>query len=589
MNYISNDDNENNNNNNKNHKIIYLIELFEKLLNNNNLKLKYIFFDSLLKEWYKINKILLNNKINSLQNINSIYIYNCYKNLIYSINYIFIKHKITYSFYFINTIYPALILKQKYLKAIIDNANFKNIIKTVNWNIFIKITNNTQLNKTIKKEIKEYYDNVNNIFNQLMSKIFIDKIIYRNIKILKINKLCFKGKNNINNGDNGDNGIININKNYLFLFFSKWEEYTYKYMDRLYNYYIFKIKYFQCNNIIFIYKRRLKLIYNIFINNYNSFYSSKPNIQEKQNKNNIKSLYLLYPLNNCFIKRKAYIYGRYVSFYYSITNKMLLSFCIYKFINKSLITYKKSFIINLQKYDNKKKNNIYTIYMVLDNIISLNKYKILSLGFNSIKNNIYYDEQNIVIKNRGINNYKNPKKIIKLLLIYNKYYYMKKIKIPKDINYYFIKWKNISQKYLYNYYIQNKNIIKQKIQNINDKNKFIQNKMLQLKKLNDIKRKNERKNVKQNKKSMKNIKIKKKLKNYKKEKEVKPENLMEKIMLSENERIDSNEFDNYFDELPINYLENLENLKNKNEPIISDLQCQINDLINEIDILSNNL
>ena len=79
------------------------------------------------------------------------------------------------------------------------------------------------------------------------------------------------------------------------------------------------------------------------------------------------------------------------------------------------------------------------------------------------------------------------------------------------------------------------------------------------------------------------------MKNYKKEKEEKPENLMEKIMLSENERIDSNEFDNYFDELPINYLENLENLKNKNEPIISDLQCQINDLINEIDILSNNL
>lgn len=82
-----------------------------------------------------------------------------------------------------------------------------------------------------------------------------------------------------------------------------------------------------------------------------------------------------------------------------------------------------------------------------------------------------------------------------------------------------------------------------------------------------------------------------KIKNYlmpNNEKKKKEENLMEKIMISESKTIDSNEFDNYFDELPQNYLDNLESLKNKNEPIIANLQSQINVLINEIDILSNN-
>ena len=60
-------------------------------------------------------------------------------------------------------------------------------------------------------------------------------------------------------------------------------------------------------------------------------------------------------------------------------------------------------------------------------------------------------------------------------------------------------------------------------------------------------------------------------------------------MISENKTIDSNEFDDYFDELPMTYLDNLENLKNKNEPIITDLQCQINKLLNDIENLSNDI
>ena len=64
---------------------------------------------------------------------------------------------------------------------------------------------------------------------------------------------------------------------------------------------------------------------------------------------------------------------------------------------------------------------------------------------------------------------------------------------------------------------------------------------------------------------------------------------MEKIMISENRVIDTNEIDKYFDEISLNYLENLESLKNKNEPIIENLQNEINNLVKEIDILSNDL
>ena len=118
----------------------------------------------------------------------------------------------------------------------------------------------------------------------------------------------------------------------------------------------------------------------------------------------------------------------------------------------------------------------------------------------------------------------------------------------------------------------------------------MQHKLLKIKKLAliDKKRKNNNKDI-INKNIINNIRDKNTLNKNKdkKEKLVKSENLMEKIMISENKTIDSNEFDNYFDELPLSYLENLENLKNKNEPIIQDLQTQINNLINEIDILSN--
>ena len=65
--------------------IIYLNEICEKLFENNILKYKYVFFDILLNDWYTINKALITDKINDLENINSLFIFNCHKNLIYSI------------------------------------------------------------------------------------------------------------------------------------------------------------------------------------------------------------------------------------------------------------------------------------------------------------------------------------------------------------------------------------------------------------------------------------------------------------------------------------------------------------------------
>ena len=64
---------------------------------------------------------------------------------------------------------------------------------------------------------------------------------------------------------------------------------------------------------------------------------------------------------------------------------------------------------------------------------------------------------------------------------------------------------------------------------------------------------------------------------------------MEKIMISDKKPIDSKEFDDYFENIQITYLDKLEILKNKNEPIIANLQSEINNLINDIEILSNEI
>ena len=598
MNLIKNE--ENDNKYIKNYKIINFIEIIEIISNNYILKFKFIFLDALLKEWYKINKYLIKEKEEEIENINSIYIYNCYKNILYFIKNIFNKYKIIYSSYFLYNI-KIIYFKKSKLISIIKNKTNKNIIKKINWNTFKIINNNISLKKEIKEDILLSIDKINNKYKNRIMKLFMDKFIYRNINILKkeksIKQLYIKNKNNYINNEEI------FKKNILFTHFNKWENYSFKDVGIIFDLYFEKNKYFQCKCVIYIYKRRLKMIYNIFINKYKKYYSSKLNINEKDTIKKYKTFFLLEPLKKYAIIKKINIFEYFISFYYLITKNNFLSFCLLNIINKYTYRIKKCFMINFKLYDNKKKRNTEYIYWILSNIFSFNKYKNISFIFSSTldnkilngDNNRFSENQiqkiNKYNKNNIINLYfYNQKKIIKILLIYHKYSILKKMKNNKNKKNYFLKWKIASKKYTYKDFIQNKNIIMRKIQEYKEKNKLMQHKLLKIKKLAliDKKRKNNNKDI-INKNIINNIRDKNTLNKNKdkKEKLVKSENLMEKIMISENKTIDSNEFDNYFDELPLSYLENLENLKNKNEPIIQDLQTQINNLINEIDILSN--
>ena len=596
MNLIKNE--ENDNKYIKNYKIINFIEIIEIISNNYILKFKFIFLDALLKEWYKINKYLIKEKEEEIENINSIYIYNCYKNILYFIKNIFNKYKIIYSSYFLYNI-KIIYFKKSKLISIIKNKTNKNIIKKINWNTFKIINNNISLKKDMKEDILLSIDKINNKYKNRIIKLFMDKFIYRNINILKkeksIKQLYIKNKNNYINNEEI------FKKNTLFIYFNKWEKYSFKDVGIIFNLYFDKNKYFQCKCVIYIYKRRLKMIYNIFINKYKKYYSSKLNINEKDTIKKYKTFFLLEPLKKYAIIKKINIFEYFISFYYLITKNNFLSFCLLNIINKYTCRIKKCFMINFKLYDNKKKRNTEYIYWILSNIFSFNKDKNISFIFSVSENKILNGNNNRFSENQiqKINKYnKNniinlyfyyQKKLIKILLIYHKYSILKKMKNNKNKKNYFLKWKITSKKYTYKDFIQNKNIIMRKIQEYKEKNKLMQHKLLKIKKLAliDKKRKNNNKDI-INKNIINNIRDKNNLKNKdKKEKLVKSENLMEKIMISENKTIDSNEFDNYFDELPLSYLENLENLKNKNEPIIHDLQTQINNLINEIDILSN--
>ena len=598
MNLIKNE--ENDNKYIKNYKIINFIEIIEIISNNYILKFQCIFLDALLKEWYKINKYLIKEKEEEIENINSIYIYNCYKNILYFIKNIFNKYKIIYSSYFLYNI-KIIYFKKSKLISIIKNKTNKNIIKKINWNTFKIINNNISLKKEIKEDILLSIDKINNKYKNRIMKLFMDKFIYRNINILKkeksIKQLYIKNKNNYINNEEI------FKKNILFTHFNKWENYSFKDVGIMFDLYFDKNKYFQCKCVIYIYKRRLKMIYNIFINKYKKYYLSKLNINEKDTIKKYKTFFLLEPLKKYAIIKKINIFEYFISLYYLITKNNFLSFCLLNIINKYTYRIKKCFMINFKLYDNKKKRNTEYIYWILSNIFSFNKYKNISFIFSStLDNKILNGNNNRFSENKiqKINKYNknniinlyfyNQKKIIKILLIYHKYSILKKMKNNKNKKNYFLKWKITSQKYTYKDFIQNKNIIMRKIQEYKEKNKLMQHKLLKIKKLAliDKKRKNNNKDI-INKNIINNIRDKNTLNKNKdkKEKLVKSENLMEKIMISENKTIDSNEFDNYFDELPLSYLENLENLKNKNEPIIQDLQTQINNLINEIDILSN--
>ena len=580
------------NKNSKNAKIINFIKIIQKILNDYILNYKYIFLDVLLKEWYEINKNILKEKTDNLSDINSIYIFNIYKSIIYIIKNIFEKNKIINAFYFIYKIKKILYKGDCVINAI-NNQNYKSKIKTMTWNFLI--INNNILKENAIEETNILFNKENSRFNKLAKKIFMDILIYRNIKILKKEKctstLYIKYKyNNIYNEDI-------YNKSYIFNYFTKWKNNISINNLNLYNFYFSKIRHLQCNNIIHIYQRRIRNIYNIFINNYSKYYSYKYNNNEKNKLLIFKSTSLLEPIKKCFNNRKLFSYELFILLYYSKTKHIFLFYSLLYYINKYLFRHKNTFFISLKIFAEEKKNNTKYMYYILSSIISFDKCKIISFCINSIIKKLLFDSPNNksnikqykyynIITNKNIDylyfyNYKRRQKLLKIILIYNKYKRLKYFQIQKSFKICFVNWKFTSRKCLYNDYIQNKNIIKQKIKEYIDKNKVMQNKILKIKKqLMDKNRKKE-KEIKQkiNQKYIKN-------KTSQKEKEIKNE---EKIMISENKVIDTNEFDKYFDEMPLNYLEKLESLKNKSEPIIEKLQMEINDLIKEIDIISNDV
>ena len=322
---------ENDNNDNKSKKIINFIKIIELVSNNYILKYKFIFLDILLKEWYEINKYLIKEKEKEIKNIDSIYIYNCYKNILYIIVNIFNKFKIIYSSYFFYNI-QFIFLKKRKLFLIIENETNKNIIKNINWNIF-KINNNSiSLKKEINKEILLSFDKVNNKYKNIIKKLFMDKFTYRNINILKKEKsiiqLYIKNKNSYFNHEDI------FKKNNLFIYFIKWEKYSLKNVVFIFDLYFEKNIYFQSKCIIYIYKRILRNIYNIFINNSKKYYSSLFYINKKEKIKNNKILLLLQPLKKSLIIRKIYIFKYFISFYYLITKNNLLSYCLLYIFNK---------------------------------------------------------------------------------------------------------------------------------------------------------------------------------------------------------------------------------------------------------------
>ena len=118
----------------KTNDIISFLQIVEKVINNYIFNCKYIFFDTLLNEWYNINKELITDKISELENINSIYFYNCHKYLIYTIINIAKKYK-TKNIYNFLYFYHNKLIQEKII--IIRKIIFKLFIKFILY-LFIK-------------------------------------------------------------------------------------------------------------------------------------------------------------------------------------------------------------------------------------------------------------------------------------------------------------------------------------------------------------------------------------------------------------------------------------------------------------------
>ena len=538
----------NKNNYSQSKTAIPLLEICEKIFDNDILKYKYTFFDILLNEWFSKNKALLTDKINDLENINSLFIYNCHKYLIYTILKIANKFriKIYYDLFYIYN---------------------KNIIK--NKLIIIR--------KLIFEDLKNKINEENNIKNELNCAkiIFMYYLINNNIQVLSKENLIKKRRILIKlNNDKNIYGKINLNVSFI-----KWELFLNKYNngENVANFYFDKIKFFQCVSFVLIYKRKLRHIYNLFINklvNRNDIYLIKKN----KIKNKIFVLSLLNPLNKHIINEKINILVKFSSHYYLNKKVTFFIYIFSLFFNNIIYRYKKKFMNNLKLYNKEINNNIYLSLEIIKNFIFAKNYKMKLLSFYSIKNinpnkltinNNKY--KNSRINDHSLYNKKNSSILIQLIYIYYKFHSFYNWKIKQNFIFYFNKWKSFPKLYQYKKLTQYNNKIKKKFENYNNQNIIMKNKLQKIKN-----KANEKKKI--------NINIKEKIKiNIKKnEKLIISEDIAN--VISNNKKINQKK-----DNLKSTYLNSLENLKNKNELIIEDLQNQINKLVKEIELLSADL
>ena len=535
-------DNDNNNKYQINN-ITSFLEICENIFNNWIIKYKFTFMDILLNEWYNINKTLITDKINDLENINSIYIYNCHKYIIYIIFNIFDKYKTkiilnVFNIYNIDKMKNKLITLRKFifndLKMKINNneINSKNDLLSIKALFFNFLINNSM--KSLQKD-------------NLIEKKYLNTIANKNKEIyLKIN---------------------------LFASFLNWKLNNDKFnnIESDISFYLYNIKYFQCKAIISIYKNKLKHIFILFINKILSK-NKIILIKKKKTKNEILLLSLTYQFDRTNNSSKLNFFEKIISFYYSRT-KMIFLFYIISFIFNNIINkYKNLFINNFKLFINKIENNRNLARKIISNFIWFKNKKITSFSFNVLKKIQHFKTVANISNKKEINinllyNEKNFKILIKLLNIYNIHRNFEYWKNKQNFSIYFNKWKLKAKLCEFKENNQINNLFKKKFESYNNKNIILKNK------LQIIIQKNRKKKINNN--------IKENINNKK--------NKNKKLVLSKdiaNIIKNKNENVNKSDNLKLAYLCDLEELKNKNESIIFNLQSDINNLVKEIESLS---
>ena len=537
-------DNDNNNKYQINN-ITSFLEICENIFNNWIIKYKFTFMDILLNEWYNINKTLITDKINDLENINSIYIYNCHKYIIYIIFNIFDKYKTkiilnVFNIYNIDKMKNKLIMLRKFIfndlkmKINTNEINSKNDLLSIKALFFNFLINNSM--KSLQKE-------------NLIEKKYINTIVNKNKEIyLKIN---------------------------LFASFLNWKLNNDKFnnIESDISFYLYNIKYFQCKAIISIYKNKLKHIFILFINKILSK-NKIILIKKKKTKNEILLLSLTYQLDRTNNSSKFNFFEKIISFYY-LRTKMIFLFYIISFIFNNIINkYKNLFINNFKLFINKIDNNRNLAQKIISNFIWFKNQKITSFSFNVLKKIQHFKTVTNISNKKAINinilyNEKNFKILIKLLTIYNIHRNFEYWKNKQNFSIYFNKWKLKAKLCEFKENNQINNLFKKKFESYNNKNIILKNKLQVI--------------IKKNRKMKKNDNIKENINNKKNK------NKNKKLVLSKdiaNIIKNKDENINKTDNLKLAYLYDLEELKNKNESIIFNLQSDINNLVKEIESLS---